>query len=111
MFERRMHVRAERPQGGVEREVLHVVATLGPLDHGEEFERARKEILNWAQNRTGSALLEAAWKGQEFEHLTGGRTVHGVPFEPDGEVVWGLRADDPDKYVPGRVWTTEATIG
>ena len=106
-----MRVRAERPQGVVEREVLRVVATLGPLDHGEEFERARREILIWAQNRTVSALPDAAWKGQEFEHLTGGRTVHGVPFEPDGGVLWGLRADDPDKNVPGRVWTTEATIG
>ena len=106
-----MRIRAERPQGVVEREVLRVVATLGTLDHGAAFERARREILIWAQNRTGSPLPVAAWKGEEFEHLAGGRTVHGVPFEPDGGIVWGLRADDPDKHVPGRVWTTEATIG
>ena len=106
-----MRVRAGRPQGVVEREVLRVVATLGTLDHGAAFERARREILVWAQNRTGSVLPPAAWKGEEFEHLAGGRTVHGVPFEPDGGVVWGVRADDPDKHVPGRVWTTEATIG
>ncbi|HEV2552352.1 MAG TPA: hypothetical protein VGV17_01175 [Bosea sp. (in: a-proteobacteria)] len=34
-----------------------------------------------------------------------------VRIEISGTILWALRADDPDKTVPGRVWTTEVTIG
>ena len=99
-------------QGVVEREVLRVVTTIGTPGDGEAFEKARREVLVWVRNRTGGVLPAEAWQGEEFEHLAaGGRTVHGVRVEPEGGVVWALRADDPDKSVPGRVWTTEATIG
>ena len=31
---------------------------------------------------------------------------------PDNDAdIWAIRADDPDKNVPGRVWTTEVVVG
>ena len=98
-------------QGIAEREVLRVVTTLRAPEDGDAFEQARKEILVWARKRSGGSLPPEAWEGKAFEHLTGGRTVLAVPSESDGGLVWGLRADDPDKSVPGRIWTSEATIG
>ena len=98
-------------QGIAEREVLRVVTTLGIPEGDDAFEQARKEVLVWARNRSGGSLPPEAWEGKAFEHLTGGRTVLAVPLELEGGVVWALRADDPDKSVPGRIWTCEATLG
>ena len=100
-----------RSQEIAEREVLRVATTLRNPEDGDAFEQARKEILVWARNRSGGSLPPEAWEGKAFEHLTGGRTVLAVPSESDGGLVWALRADDPDKSVPGRMWTCEATIG
>ena len=104
-------VRGGNRQGIVEREVLRVVVTLQTPDAARAFEQARKEILVWTQKRSGGTLPAEAWKGEAFEHLAGGRPILAVSLETDEGVVWAIRADEPDKVVAGRVWTTEATIG
>ena len=98
-------------QGILEREVLRVVVTLQTPDAANAFEQARKEILVWTQKRSGGSLPAEAWQGEAFEHLAGGRPILAVSLETDEGVVWAIRADEPDKGVPGRVWTTEVTIG
>ena len=93
-----------------EREILRVVVTLRSRDPSPAFERARNDVLRWASNRAGGALPDAAWSGDMFEHMFGGRTVIATSFEGVSGPLWALRSDDPDKEVPGRVWTTEAMI-
>ena len=103
--------RARMPRAVTEREILRVVATLRAADPAEAFERARREVLIWAQKRSGGRFQKKAWNGEEFDYLAGGRTTLAVPYENDGLSLWALRGDDPDKTVPRRVWTTEITLG
>ena len=56
-------------------------------------------------------MPEEAWNHQGFEYLSGGRTSMGVRIETDDIDLWAIRTDDPDKEIPGRVWTTEITVG
>ncbi len=94
-----------------EREVLRVAAL---LIQGEETDcagRARKEVIKWLQNRTAGQLPDSASKGQSFEHLAGGRVCSGIRLLDESSDIWAVRADDPDKTTPRRVWTTEVTIG
>ena len=37
--------------------------------------------------------------------------VSPVRIERNDSDIWAIRADDPDKSVPGRVWTTEVVVG
>lgn len=92
------------------REILRVVATFEGSDQLQEAIQAQQEVLRWAQKRSAGKLPTSAWNGEAFEHLGGGRTVLAVRLEDPEGVTWALRADDPDKGVPGRIWTTEATI-
>ena len=94
-----------------EREVLRVVASVRGPDSAHTFEEAIKETLRWAQNRAGGELPRIAWDGEGFEHLAGGRSVLATTLETEKGPLWGLRSDDPDKGVPGRIWTTEVTVG
>ena len=87
-----------------EREILRSIATLS--DH----DKARNEVLHWVQNRSGK-LPQEAWNHQSFEQFVGGRGSRGVRFKSGQADIWAIRADDPDKYVPGRTWTTEIVIG
>jgi hypothetical protein len=64
---------------------------------------ARKTALKWIQARTAGKLPESAWKFESFDHLAGGRDCSGVRVVANNEDVWVVRAEDPDKTVPGRI--------
>lgn len=103
---------AARMAGAVrEHEVLRIAATV----HGKDTEKAagdaRREVLAWAQNRCGGRLPREAWECESFEYLAGGRNSLGVRLRTDDADIWGIRAEDPDKQVAGRIWTTEVIIG
>ena len=95
----------------VEHEVLRIVATVRGTDSKDAFKRARNEALLWVKNRTQDALPGVAWTGHGFDHLRGGRSVLARSVDTEMGNLWALRADDPDKNIPGRIWTTEVTIG
>lgn len=94
-----------------EREVLRVAATLAPPAEETAVETARKTVLAWAQRRCGGELPKRAWQGESFDYIAAGRTTLGVRLTTEEVELWALRGDDPDKNVPGRVWTTEVAIG
>ncbi|EPR43352.1 hypothetical protein dsx2_2396 [Desulfovibrio sp. X2] len=94
-----------------EHEVLRIAASLAFGAGTERMEKARREVLTWAQRRSGGALPETAWSGNSFEYLAGGRTTMGVRLRTGTTDIWAFRADDPDKEIPGRTWTTEVTLG
>ncbi len=56
-------------------------------------------------------LPQRAWQGESFEFLAAGRTTLAARVRSDDIDLWALRGDDPDKEVPGRVWTTEVALG
>ena len=92
-------------------EILRVSAQLEGEDYVESAESARKAALAWAKKRAGRALPKAAWNLQDFDLLVGGRSSTAVRIENEGLDLWALRAEDPDKDVAGRVWSTEIVIG
>jgi hypothetical protein len=94
-----------------EHEILRVAAMVHGKDKTKSAEAARREVLTWAQNRSGGRLPEEAWDFQEFEYFSGGRNSVAVRIKTDDADIWAVRADDPDKFVPGRVWTTEVVVG
>lgn len=94
-----------------EREMFRAVLGIAGADIVEAIRQARNEVLTWAQLRTGGPLPDDAWRGQSFEALRGGRLTMAAQVTGGRIGVWALRADDPDKSVAGRTWTTEATIG
>jgi hypothetical protein len=104
-------LRARLPKFVREREILRIAATIAQTDRHAAMAAARREALAWAKRRAGGQLPESAWNGQSFEYWAGGRTTLGVRIESHANDLWALRADDPDKSVPGRSWTTEVTIG
>ena len=94
-----------------EKEILRVAVELQRDSTTSAIEGARREILYWAQRRSGGDLPREAWNGNKFEHLVGGRTVMGIRQMDDSSDVWALRAHDPDKTVAGRNWTIEVAVG
>jgi hypothetical protein len=92
-------------------EVLRVAGILMSNDPVSIANSAKKEVLKWAQNRAGSRLPSEAWNHQSFDCFSGGRNISGLRLQTDGADLWAIRADDPDKAVPGRVWTNEVVIG
>lgn len=94
-----------------EHEILRVAATVQGKDTITAAETARSEILRWAERRCGGRLPENAWDYGEFEYFSGGRNSVAVRILSDTSDIWAIRADDPDKNIPGRVWTTEAVVG
>jgi hypothetical protein len=93
-----------------EHEILRVAAIIHGRDKSKA-EAARREVLAWAQNRSGGRLPPKAWVFEEFEYFSGGRNSVAVRIDNNDSDIWAIRADDPDKAVPGRVWTTEVVIG
>jgi hypothetical protein len=93
-----------------EHEVLRVAAILHGKDKSKAAEGARREVLAWVQNRSGGRLPPEAWSFQDFQYLAGGRNSVAVRIQTDDVDIWAIRADDPDKTVPGRVWTNEAVV-
>lgn len=94
-----------------EREVLRITAHIGASNSQAALERARREVLAWAQRRCGGNLPKRAWEGEKFDYISAGRTTLGVRLTHEAVDLWALRGDDPDKTVPGRIWTTEVAIG
>lgn len=104
-------LRARMPPVVREREILRVAATIPHPEPAAAMDRARREVLAWAQKRCGGQLPKAAWEGQGFDFLAGGRTTLGVRLLEEGTDLWALRGDDPDKTIAGRTWTTEVVTG
>ncbi len=94
-----------------EHEVLRVTAVVHGKDKAKAAGAARREVLFWAQKRSGGRLPKHAWEFQEFDYLSGGRNSATVRIENNDTDIWAIRADDPDKTVPGRSWTTEVVVG
>jgi hypothetical protein len=94
-----------------EHEILRVAATISSEFMAKPASAARREVLVWAEKRSGGRLPKEAWDHQDFEHFSGGRNSIGVRIESEGADIWAIRADDPDKEVPGRIWTTEVVVG
>lgn len=91
-----------------EHQILHIAADL-PCDEGA-IDRARAEILMWAQKRSGGQLPRDAMAGRSYELLTAGRNSSAVEVDLPEIHAWALRQEDPDKTVAGRNWTSEAIL-
>lgn len=111
MAEALVPLRAKLPQSVREQEILRIAATIAGDEPAQTMAAARREVLTWAERRCGGRLPVEAWNEQSFEYFAGGRTSLGVRIEATDIDLWAIRGDDPDKNVPGRVWTTEVTIG
>lgn len=94
-----------------EQEVLRVFGTLEMVTNAEaSLDLVRNQVLRWVNKRCGP-LPEEAWEYRPFEKISGGVNAHCVSVRQAATDFWALRADDLDKSVPGRVWSTEITIG
>jgi hypothetical protein len=93
-----------------EYEILRISGTVVGNDTKSCADLARDEVLKWAQRRCGGKLPNDAWDYSGFEFFSGGRDTLGVRIRTDTSDIWAVRADDPDKSVPGRVWTNEIAI-
>jgi len=62
------------------------------------------------QNRSGGQLPQEAWAFDGFDYLSGGRNSSAIRIKSEDIDIWAVRADDPDKNVPGRAWTTEVVV-
>lgn len=94
-----------------EHEVLRVAGWMRKDEPVDAAKTAIGEVLRWAQRRCGGKLPEEAWEHESFEYLSGGRNSSCVRLRSANSDIWAIRADDPDKNVPERVWTTEVVIG
>lgn len=101
--------RTPRPPRDIE--VLRVSAQLNGDDFITSATLARNAALAWAKKRAGGNLPKEAWDHLDFELLAGGRNSAAVRLQTDTADLWALRAEDPDKDVPGRNWVTEIVIG
>lgn len=79
-------------------------------DHGSAQD-AKKIVLEWAEKRTGKKFPVDAWNYKSFETLSAGRNAMASVIDQEGVSIWGLRHEDPDKEVAGRIWSTEVVIG
>ncbi|WDF73042.1 hypothetical protein [Novosphingobium sp. KACC 22771] len=91
-----------------EHHVLHIACELPSTD--DAIQSAQREILRWAQRRSGGKLPVDAMAGRAFELLAAGRSSSAVEVDLPEIRAWALRQEDPDKTVPGRIWTSEAII-
>jgi hypothetical protein len=92
-------------------EILRVAAQRDGDDFAKSAKKARDSALTWAKRRAGGNLPKEAWDHRDFELLAGGRKSAAVRFKTETADLWGIRAEDPDKDVAGRIWTTEIVIG
>lgn len=104
-------IRQNLPGMAREREILRIVATIPAHDEQDLLNVARGEVLRWARNRAAGELPKEAWEGKSFEALAAGRTTMAALVTSGDSVLWSLRGDDPDKAVPGRIWSTEVSLG
>lgn len=94
-----------------EYEVLRITGNLSGDDPVTLAKTAIGEVLKWAQKRCGGCLPPEAWKHESFDYLSGGRNSSCVHLRSGSSDIWAIRADDPDKEVAERVWTTEVVMG
>ena len=104
-------IAARMPKVVREHEILRVAANVHGKDPPKLAEIVRREVLAWVQRRSGGRLPEDAWGFRSFEYFSGGRNSIGDRIENNTLDVWAVRADDPDKSIPERVWTTEVVVG
>jgi hypothetical protein len=93
-----------------EREILRVSAVLAATSSDDAVRAARNEVLKWAQGKTPGKLPDEAWNHESFERLSGGRDCAAIRLRSGKEDIWAARVEDPDKTVPGRIWTTEVAV-
>jgi len=96
-----------------QRDIFRIVAELFlPDDQGFEqvANQAKLEVLRWVKARSVGDLPEKAWNFETYDHYSGGRNSHAVRVVIDGIDVWALRAEEPDRSVPGRIWSTEVIV-
>lgn len=91
------------------RQASQIVISI-PCDNVEKnFHNIQREILKWAQPRTGRLLPKKAWKGNSFEVNKGGaRQVEAIHLEKHG--YYAFKLVDDDRRVPQRHWPTEITV-
>ena len=94
-----------------EHEVLRVAGWIPGDDPATVANAAIGEVLKWAQRRCGGQLPPEAWERKSFDYLSGGRNSSCVHLQSGTSDLWAIRADDPDKTVAERVWTTEVVVG
>lgn len=94
-----------------EHEVLRVAGWIPGDDPVAVTNAAIEEVLRWAQRRCGGQLPPEAWERKSFDYLSGGRNSSCVHLQSGTSDLWAIRADDPDKTVAERVWTTEVVVG
>ncbi|MFC3182539.1 hypothetical protein [Cypionkella sinensis] len=92
-------------------EILRVSAQLDGDGFDASANRARAAVLKWASKRAGAVLPKDAWEQRDFDLMAGGRNSTAVRISNDEMDLWALRAEDPDKTVAGRIWSTEVVIG
>ncbi len=102
---------ASMPRAVRDLEVLRVSSQLDGEDFAVATQSARAAALRWAAKRAGARLPRQAWDFEDFEMVTGGRNSAAVHIKSDELDIWALRAEDPDKNVAGRIWSTEVVIG
>lgn len=110
MWDKLQSLRTTMPRSVKETEVLRVAGILLGNDPQKSAGDARQEVLRWVQRRCGGRLPQKAWEFEEFDYLAGGRNSAGVRIQTKGSDIWAIRADDPDKSVAGRIWTTEVVV-
>ncbi|MBP7002589.1 hypothetical protein [Amaricoccus sp.] len=94
-----------------EHEVLRVAGWIPGDEPAAVANTAIREVLRWAQKRCGGQLPPEAWERKSFDYLSGGRNSTCVRLQSGTSDLWAIRADDPDKTVAERAWTTEVVIG
>lgn len=92
-------------------EILRVSAQLDGDDFAASANIARAAVLKWASKRAGAPLPKDAWDQNDFDLIAGGRNSAAIRISNDAMDLWALRAEDPDKTVAGRIWSTEVVIG
>lgn len=105
------HVTNRTPRTIREHEVLRVHGLIPGADPIAVAKSGIKEVLKWAQRRCGGHFPHEAWKYNSFDYLHGGRNSSCVRLQSGTSDIWAIRADDPDKHVAERVWTTEVVVG
>lgn len=110
VFRERLQALYQNKQSEVsERDVLRISGLVG-RETTDSFEQSKLEILKWVKNRAGGILPAASENFLDFSVDVGGRNVE-CRAEDFGDIkMWGLRAEDPDKNVAGRVWKTEVVL-
>lgn len=100
------NLRAPRVSTTRVRPISQVTFQLHAADIEKAFVDVRTRILHWIVKRAGKPLPQEAWRGEDFELLDVGaqRTAAVTLATPR---YWCARADDADREVPQRTWTTE----